>query len=87
MKKFTYPTLEISGSREDVKMYLDREYKIYPKVNMNDYQLLSFGHSMIELKSEIFHYHSSVIYNHGWWPFDDDVERPEETILTDLDLI
>lgn len=57
MKKFTYPILEISVSREDVKMDLDREYKIYPKVNMNDYQLLSFGHSMIELKSEIFHYH------------------------------
>ena len=193
MEKFNYRALEISGSREDMELYLDREYMIWPKVSLNDYQyefiniirgisdqlkgilyyrrectiipeyektmqgliheqlindnlnfydptphsgrgkddnylesfwfesriiqrsetkmviayivdkgvdtsfwkmyladvypLLSFGHSMIESHSEIIYYHSSVIYNHGWWPFDDDVERPEETILTDLDLV
>ena len=28
MKKFTYRTLEISGSKEDVQIYLDREYML-----------------------------------------------------------
>ena len=191
MEKFNYRTLEISGSREDMELYLDREYMIWPKVSLNDYQyefiniirgisdqlkgilyyrrectiipeyektmqgliheqlindnlnfydptphsgrgkddnylesfwfesriiqrsetkmviayivdkgvdtsfwkmyladvypLLSFGHSMIELKSEIFHYHSSVIYNHGCEI--DDEDYPENFLLADLDLV
>ena len=38
MKKFTYRTLEISGSRENIQIYLGREYMIWPKVSLNAYQ-------------------------------------------------
>ena len=34
MKKYNYRTLEISGSREDVKMYLDRECMLNPKIGL-----------------------------------------------------
>jgi hypothetical protein len=38
MEKFTYRTLEISGSRENIQIYLDREYMIWPKDSLDHYQ-------------------------------------------------
>ena len=49
------------------------------------YPLLSFGHSMIELDSEIIYYNSSMIYNHGCEI--DDEDYPEDFLRADLDLI
>lgn len=51
------------------------------------YLELNFVHSFMKLENRIEKSRSSVIYNLDWWPFDNDVDRPEETVLADLDLV
>jgi len=65
--------------------YYDQSLEFWKQYLIDVYVELKFEHSSVELESIIHEYKSRVIYNHGCEI--DDEDYPEESLLSDLDLI